>query len=204
LPAASRQVDLRLGRRLARGRSTGRIRAAESRRTDTIHRLNRAGYRNAVRDLLALDIDVASLLPADDMSYGFDNAGVLKSRRRCWIATWPPRVRSVESPWEARAPDDRGDIQARADLSQDESFDTLPVGTGRHLDPLSVSPRCRIRDQGRAARRRCGSHELGSPRWRRVQLFTLNPRSGFGTGQGYDSKARRMSCAFPSRPVLTW
>ena len=47
-------------------------------RTEALHRLNRAEYRNAVRDLLALDVDVAELLPADDGSYGFDNiAGVL-------------------------------------------------------------------------------------------------------------------------------
>ena len=39
----------------------------------TLHRLNRAEYRNAIRDLLALDIDVASLLPADNSAYGFDN-----------------------------------------------------------------------------------------------------------------------------------
>ena len=48
-------------------------------RTETFHRLNRAEYRNAVRDILALDIDVASLLPGDSASYGFDNmAGALK------------------------------------------------------------------------------------------------------------------------------
>ena len=48
-------------------------------RTEPFHRLNRAEYRNAVRDILDLDVDVASLLPADDVSYGFDNiAGVLK------------------------------------------------------------------------------------------------------------------------------
>ena len=47
-------------------------------RTEAFHRLNRAEYRNAVRDLLDLDVDVAELLPADDGSYGFDNvAGVL-------------------------------------------------------------------------------------------------------------------------------
>ena len=41
------------------------------------HRLNRAEYKNAVRDLLDVDIDVAGLLPSDDVSYGFDNiAGV--------------------------------------------------------------------------------------------------------------------------------
>ncbi len=41
----------------------------------TIHRLNRAEYKNAVRDLLALDIDVEDMLPADDIGYGFDNIG---------------------------------------------------------------------------------------------------------------------------------
>ena len=46
-------------------------------RTEALHRLNRAEYRNTVRDLLSLDIDVGSMLPADDVSYGFDNiAGV--------------------------------------------------------------------------------------------------------------------------------
>jgi hypothetical protein len=38
----------------------------------TLHRLNRAEYANAIRDLLALDVDVAEL-PADDIGYGFDN-----------------------------------------------------------------------------------------------------------------------------------
>jgi hypothetical protein len=39
----------------------------------TLHRLNRAEYANAIRDLLALEVDVAELLPADDIGYGFDN-----------------------------------------------------------------------------------------------------------------------------------
>jgi mono/diheme cytochrome c family protein len=39
----------------------------------TLHRLNRVEYRNAVRDLLALEIDPALLLPADNAAYGFDN-----------------------------------------------------------------------------------------------------------------------------------
>jgi mono/diheme cytochrome c family protein len=39
----------------------------------TAHRLNRAEYTNAIRDLLALEIDARSLLPADDLSFGFDN-----------------------------------------------------------------------------------------------------------------------------------
>ncbi len=38
-----------------------------------LHRLNRSEYANAIRDLLALDVDVTSLLPPDDAAYGFDN-----------------------------------------------------------------------------------------------------------------------------------
>ena len=38
-----------------------------------LHRLNRKEYANAVRDLLALEIDAATLLPQDDKSAGFDN-----------------------------------------------------------------------------------------------------------------------------------
>src|SRR4029434_6310239 len=38
-----------------------------------VHRLNRAEYANAVRDLLAVDLDVSALLPPDDSSAGFDN-----------------------------------------------------------------------------------------------------------------------------------
>ena len=44
-------------------------------RTATFHRLNQAEYRNAIRDLLALEIDVDDFLPADDASFGFDNIG---------------------------------------------------------------------------------------------------------------------------------
>jgi Protein of unknown function (DUF1592)/Protein of unknown function (DUF1588)/Protein of unknown function (DUF1587)/Protein of unknown function (DUF1585)/Protein of unknown function (DUF1595) len=41
----------------------------------TLHRLNRAEYGNAIRDLLALEVDVSELLPPDDAGYGFDNIG---------------------------------------------------------------------------------------------------------------------------------
>ena len=45
----------------------------------TVHRLNRAEYANAIRDLLGLQIDATGLLPPDDESSGFDNiADVLR------------------------------------------------------------------------------------------------------------------------------
>src|SRR6185295_1257830 len=39
----------------------------------SVHRLNRAEYANAIRDLLAFEVDAAALLPPDDSSEGFDN-----------------------------------------------------------------------------------------------------------------------------------
>ena len=47
-------------------------------RTAAAHRMNRTEYSNAIRDLLALDIDAAAMLPSDD-SGGFDNLGALLS-----------------------------------------------------------------------------------------------------------------------------
>jgi len=45
-----------------------------------IHRLNRAEYTNAMRDLFGIDVDAAALLPSDDISDGFDNiAAALKA-----------------------------------------------------------------------------------------------------------------------------
>ena len=45
-------------------------------RTETLRRLNRTEYQNAVRDLLALDVDAAALLPPDESGHGFDNVTV--------------------------------------------------------------------------------------------------------------------------------
>jgi mono/diheme cytochrome c family protein len=44
-----------------------------------IHRLNRAEYSNAMRDMFDIDVDAAGLLPSDDIGDGFDNiASALK------------------------------------------------------------------------------------------------------------------------------
>src|SRR5262245_3036488 len=40
-----------------------------------VHRLNRAEYANAIRDLFSVEIDPESLLPSEDTGYGFDNIG---------------------------------------------------------------------------------------------------------------------------------
>jgi mono/diheme cytochrome c family protein len=49
-------------------------------RTEAVHRLNRAEYQNAIRDLLAVDLDLTASLPADDAGkHGFDNAASVLS-----------------------------------------------------------------------------------------------------------------------------
>jgi mono/diheme cytochrome c family protein len=45
-------------------------------RTETIRRLNRTEYQNAIRDLLSVDIDAAAMLPPDESGHGFDNVTV--------------------------------------------------------------------------------------------------------------------------------
>ncbi len=82
-PAGRPRPDEATSAGLAMWLETELDRAAAARpnpgRTQTFHRLNRAEYRNAVRDVLGLEVDVDELLPADSASYGFDNiAGVLR------------------------------------------------------------------------------------------------------------------------------
>src|ERR1700751_3430183 len=82
-PAGARRPPQALIDTFAASLESALDRAAEARpnpgRTEPFHRLNRAEYQNAVRDLLSLDVDADALLPTDEISYGFDNiAGVLK------------------------------------------------------------------------------------------------------------------------------
>ncbi len=98
-------------------------------RTETFRRLNRTEYKNAIRDLLALDIDVIELLPHDEASHGFDNitVGELSPTlldRYISAAQKISRlaVGTVNSP--------QGEtIRIRPDLTQEEHVEGLPYGT---------------------------------------------------------------------------
>jgi hypothetical protein len=96
-----------------------------------LHRLNRSEYANAIRDLLALDVDTAALLPPDDESYGFDNiADVLKTSpsllERYMSASWNISRLAVGDPSIGA---NSNTYRARADLSQNEHLEGLPLGT---------------------------------------------------------------------------
>jgi hypothetical protein len=62
-----------------------------------LHRLNRAEYSNAVRDLLALDIKPGSLLPVDDSGYGFDNIADVLSLSPALLERYMSVARRVSS-----------------------------------------------------------------------------------------------------------
>jgi len=95
------------------------------------HRLNRAEYANAIRDLLALDVDTSSLLPPDDAAYGFDNIAdalgvspVLLER----YLTAAGKISSLAVGDPATGP--AGETyRIRQDASQDIHIEGLPIGT---------------------------------------------------------------------------
>src|SRR5579872_2662526 len=97
----------------------------------TMHRLNRAEYANAIRDLLVLDVDATALLPPDDESNGFDNiAEVLKVSpslmERYLSASWNI---SREALGDSRITPNTATYRVRPDLSQDQHIEGLPLGT---------------------------------------------------------------------------
>jgi len=96
-----------------------------------VHRLNRAEYANAVRDLMAVDLDVSDLLPTDGADFGFDNiATALKTsplllegylnaaERVSAMAVGDPKVKPGTS--EHSIP---------REFSQNGYIDGLPLGT---------------------------------------------------------------------------
>jgi mono/diheme cytochrome c family protein len=95
-----------------------------------LHRLNRAEYGNSIRDLLDLEIDVASLLPPDDSARGFDNiAGSLTISPTLLEAytTAATRVaRTAVGFWKTPT---EATYLAPGDTSQNHHIEDLPFGT---------------------------------------------------------------------------
>ena len=113
--------------------------------TPALHRLNRAEYSNAIRDLLALDLDAASLLPPDDSAAGFDNIADVLGVSPALIEGYATAAAKISrlAVGDSSIGLDRVTYRAAGNLSQENHLDGLPLGTRggmivRHTFPLNA------------------------------------------------------------------
>jgi mono/diheme cytochrome c family protein len=96
-----------------------------------LHRLNRTEYANAIRDLLALDVDAKALLPSDDSNEGFDNIAEALTVSPSLIQGYVGAAMRISR----RAVGDRSaapsqiTYSAPGQLRQDKHIEGLPLGT---------------------------------------------------------------------------
>ena len=95
-----------------------------------LHRLNRTEYQNAVRDVLGLDIDATQLLPADDVSRGFDNqAGTLTFSPALLDAYLSAAGRISRTALGTATAPTQANYRVAEDTTQNYHVDGLPFGT---------------------------------------------------------------------------
>ena len=154
-------------------------------RTATIRRLTRTEYQNAIRDLLGVELNVASLLPADESSYGFDNVtvGDLSPTLLDRYVSAAEKISRVAVGRPSRSPGGET-IRMPPDLTQEDHLEGLPIGTrgGAVLNytfPLDGEYEVQIRlrrDRDEHVEGLSESHELELLVDKaRVQLFTVKP-----------------------------
>jgi len=99
-------------------------------RTETVRRLNRTEYQNAIRDLLAVEIDAASLLPADEASHGFDNitVGTLSPTLLDRYISAAQKISRLAVGGASRVPGGET-YRIKPDITQEERIEGLPFGT---------------------------------------------------------------------------
>ena len=160
-------------------------------RTATLHRLNRTEYRNAIRDLLALEVDVDRLLPADDASFGFDNIGGVLRMSQSLIERYLAASRSISRLAVGSPPPSvvSETFRAAQDEQQHQRGQGLPFGTRGgllvdYLFPLDADYDLRIQLNGNRGLRE--EHRLevtldGEP----VEQYVLGPAPSNGEANPY-------------------
>ncbi len=107
-------------------------------RTAPFHRLNRTEYQNAIRDLFDVDgIDIAAMLPADDMSFGFDNIGGVLRLSSTPLERYLSAARKISRMIvnDPRVPFDSRDVPGpRGYLAGRPSGGSAARHAGRHAD----------------------------------------------------------------------
>ena len=174
--------------RFSRRRSTARRWRSPNPGRAAVHRLNRAEYSNAIRDLLAVDVRPGDWLPVDDSGYGFDNiADVLSTspallerymsaaRRVSRLAVGDLTLKPVEEIYDCQARSAQGVAQRAA---QRRSAVRL---ARRHLGAALFPGRCRVRVQG----------AYSSASRRPAKTSGNRPLSGAHAGEGRAAFGRR-------------
>jgi mono/diheme cytochrome c family protein len=162
-------------------------------RTPTFRRLNRTEYQNAIRDLLALDLDVAALLPVDEANHGFDSAP-LGGLSPTLLERYVSAAQKISKLAVGRAPTSPGSDTFRVapDLTQEGHVKGLPLGTrGGVLIPYNAPSDGEYdvqawltRDRNEHVEGLRKSHELEVLLDRkRVATLTVKPP---GKGEGHD------------------
>jgi mono/diheme cytochrome c family protein len=124
-----------------------------------VHRLNRAEYSNAIRDLLAVDVRPGEWLPVDDSGYGFDNiAAVLSTspalldkymsaaRKVSRLAVGDLALKPVEEIYDAKRDPNKGPRNEQ--LNDDLPFDSRAGMTVEHYFPLDAEYVFKVRVSG--------------------------------------------------------
>ena len=123
-------------------------------RGETFHRLNRAEYHAAVRDLLAIEVDAAALLPADDTyEHGFDNNGDVLSISPDLVSRYLSAARRISRLAVGIAPVDPAVATYRVHpgrLQDDRQDDDLSFGSRgglaiRHYFPVDGEYTIKVR-----------------------------------------------------------
>lgn len=154
-------------------------------RTDSMRRLNRTEYRNAIRDLLAIDVDVSSLLPSDESSHGFDNVTVADLSPTL-LERYLSAARKISRLALGTPPRSPGGdtVTLPPDLTQEEHFEDLPLGTRggkalRYTFPLNAKYDFQIRlarDRNEHVEGLSGTHEVELMLdGERIHVFTVTP-----------------------------
>ncbi|HBY60691.1 MAG TPA: hypothetical protein DEH78_12770 [Solibacterales bacterium] len=190
-------------------------------RTDTFRRLNRTEYRHAIRDLLALDIDASALLPSDELSHGFDNVtvGELSPMLLERYLSAAQKIARLALGRPARSPG--GDtFQLPPDLTQEQHFDDLPLGTRGGLAVRYTFPADAVYEFVIRLARDRNEHVEGLREpadvellldGERLRLFTVQPPKGTdhdGVDKHLTIRAavqagpHLVAAAFPQKPFL--
>ena len=170
-------------------------------RTDSLRRMNRTEYRNAIRDLLDLEIDVNELLPADESSHGFDNITVTDlspTLLNRYVAA-AEKISRLAVGGLGRGPGG-ATFRVRPDITQDNHrAHGLPLGTRggasfRHHFPQDGDYEVQVwlmRDRNDELEGLKGSHELEVLLDReRMATFTIEPPPGDESDQHVDANLK--------------